>query len=128
MERKDALLLFVLAGAGAYAAWTHWDTICARLGIDDLHPGRLRATELAKNAFTFAPPSPNWIALRDREKNGEITLAKDAWSATEIRDPRYRVTCTWVEDGQQRVHTFTVDVGFAVVTYEGEADANPAPR
>lgn len=128
MEKKDALLLLVLAGAGAYAVSTHWDTICAKLGLDDLRPGRLKATELAKNAFTFAPPSPNWLALRDREKNGEITLPKEPWSAAEIHDPRYSVTCTWVEDGRAHVHVFTVDIGFAAVTYEGEREAKPAPR
>lgn len=128
MEKRDAVLLTLLAGAAAYAAHRNWDTISAKLGIGDLSPGRLKAIRLAKDAFSFAPPSPNSIVLRDRAKNGEITLPKEPWEATEIQDARYRVTCTWTEAGRRHVHVFTVDNGRSAVDYEGEEAAAPSPR
>ncbi len=126
MEKRDSLLLLALAGAGAYGVFTHWDTIREKLGVEDFYPGRLKAIQLAKNAYNWAPPTPNWIVLRDREKNGDITLAKDAWHATEIKDPKFRVTCTWTESGERHMHVFAVDIGFSSVVYEGEAEIQPA--
>jgi hypothetical protein len=128
MEKRDAFLLLVLAGAGAYGVHANWDTVRVKLGLDDLSPDRLKAIRLAKDAFTFAPPTANWIRLRDRAANGEITVGNDPWRATERTAPLYRVTCTWTEDGEQRVHVFAVDIGRSTVEYEGLEEANPAPR
>lgn len=128
MEKRDAILMTLLAGAAAYGAYRNWNTISEKLGLEDFCPARVKAIHLAKDAFSFAPPSPNWVVLRDRAKNGEITLPKEPWHASEIQDPRYRVTCTWTEAGQQHVHVFTVDNGRSSVDYEGEEAAAPAPR
>ena len=128
MEKRDALLLFVLVGAGAYAAHANWDTLSEKLSFDDLSPQRLKAIRLAKDAFAFAPATSNWVTLRDRAANGEITVSSDPWRVTERTAPVYCVTCTWTEDGQQRVHVFAVDTGRSTVDYEGLEEGKPAPR
>lgn len=126
METRDALLLLALLGAGAYAAHANWDTIRTKLSFDDLDPEKLRAVKLCQDAYSFAPPDPNWIVLRDRAKNGEIKVPENAWRATTIQHPRYRVTCTWLESGSPCVHAFTVDLGKCSVNYEGVQEATPA--
>lgn len=126
MERRDALLLLALIGGGAYAAHTHWDTIRDKLSFDDLDPEKLRAMKLCQEAYSFAPPDPNWIVLRDRAKNGDIKVPENAWRATAIQHPRYRVTCTWIEAGSPCVHAFTVDLGKSAVSYEGVQEPTPA--
>ena len=128
MEKRDAFLLFVVAGAGAYGAYANWDTLRVKLGLDDLSPQHLKAIRLAKDAFTFGPPNSNWVTLRDRAANGEITVGNDPWRATVCAGSAYRVTCTWTEDGQQRVHVFAVDIGRSTVDYEGLEEGKPAPR
>lgn len=119
MEKKDAILMLLLAGGGAYAVHANWATIRAKLGVDDFYPGRIKAMQLAKDACTFDPPTANWVVLRDRAKNGEIQLQGDPWRAVEIAKPRFRVTCTWKEAGDLQVHTFAVDIGSNAVAYEG---------
>jgi hypothetical protein len=128
MEKKDTLLLLALAGAGAFAAFKNWDTIRSKLGFDDFYPGRIKAMQLAKDACTFEPPTANWVWLRDRAANDEIKLQGDPWRATELTKPKFRVTCTWVEDGTRVVHAFTVNIGNSSVAYEGVAESAPAPR
>jgi hypothetical protein len=128
MERKDAILLVALAGAGAWAVYANWDTIRDKVGVDDLSPGKLKAVQLAKDAFTWNPPAPNWMVLRDREKNGEIELPAHAWRAYELQSSQYRVTCTWVENGASQVHVFRVDIGSSAVAYDGLEGNPPAPR
>jgi hypothetical protein len=128
MEKKDALLMLLLAGAGGYAVYANWEPIRLKLGLDDLHPGRIKAVQLAKEANSFEAYSVNSVVLRDREANGEIKLQGEPWSATEIKRPRYRVTCTFFEKGQRKVHRFAVDVASGAVLYEGLDDGKPAPR
>lgn len=128
MEKKDTILVLLVVGAGAYAAYANWDKIREKLSLDELNPKSVKAIKLAKDAFTFGPPNANWVVLRDRASNREITLDKEPWHAVEVHDPRYRVTCTWREGGQQQVHVFTVDIGSSTVSYEGLDDTRPAPR
>lgn len=128
MQRKDAIILLVLALGGAYAVRTNWDAIREKLGLDDLQPGHIKAMQLAKNARTFDTYNPNWTALRDREASGEIKVAGDPWHSTEIGNLRFRVTCTYVEKGERRVHVFQVDTASGTVTYEGLDEGKPAPR
>jgi hypothetical protein len=128
MEKRDAFLLFVLAGAGAYAVHANWDTLRVELGLDDLSPQHTKAIRLAKDAFTFAPTTANWVTLRDRAANGEIEVAGEPWRATGRTGSVYHVTCTWTEDGRQRVHGFAVDIGRSTVEYEGLEGGDPAPR
>ena len=128
MEKKDTILLLVLAAAGAYAVHTHWDTIRTKLSLDDLQPGRIKAVQLAKDAISFEAYVVNWMVLRDRVANGEIKVQGDPWLATEIKKPKFRVTCTYVERGERRVHLFTVDIASGAVAYEGLDEGKPAPR
>ena len=102
MEKKDALLMLLLAGAGGYAVFANWETIRLKLGLDDLHPGRIKAMELAKKAYSFEQNTANSVVLRVREDNGEIKLQGEPWSGVEIKAPRYRVTCTYVENGEPK--------------------------
>ena len=128
MEKRDAFLLLVLSGASGYGVYANWATLRVKLGLDDMHPGRIKALQLAKDANTFEPYSVNSVVLRDRASNGEINLQGEPWSATEIQKPRYRVTCTFLEKGERKVHCFTVDIAAGGVTYEGLDDSKPAPR
>ena len=128
MEKKDAIFLLLLAGAGAYAVRANWDTLRDKLGLDDFRPGRIKAMQLAKDASTFDPPTPNWIYLRDRAKNGEITVKADPWQTTEVSALKFRVTCTFTENGEVRVHVFAVDIGTNALTYQGLDESKPAPR
>jgi hypothetical protein len=128
MEKRDAFLLLVLAGAAAYGVHANWDTLRVKLGLDDLSPDRVKAIRLAKDAFTFASTTANWVVLRDRAANGEIKVESEPWRAVERTATTYRVTCTWTEDGQQHVHVFAVDIGRSSVEYEGLEAASPAPR
>lgn len=128
MERKDTIFLFVLVGAGAWAVHANWDVICEKLGVEDFYPGRIKAAQLAKDATTFEPPMANWVVVRDRAENGEITVQGEPWRATEIAAPKFRVTCTYTEGGEPCVHLFTVDIASSAVTYDGLAEKQPAPR
>jgi hypothetical protein len=128
MERKDVFFLLVLAGAGAYAVHANWDKIHEKLGLGDMYPGRIKAIQLAKEAISFEEYTANWAVLRDRQANGEIKVQGEPWDAVEIKKPRYRVTCTYIEKGARRVHRFTVDVGSSSVVYEGLDDGKAAPR
>lgn len=128
MQKKDAMFLLVLAGAGAYAIHANWEAIHTRLGLGDIYPGRIKAVQLAKDAMTWANYGANWVVLRDRAEAGEIVVKGDPWHAEEIAKPRYLVTCTYLEGGEQRVHRFTVDVGTNAVVYEGLDAGKPAPR
>ena len=125
MEKKDAIFLLALLGAGGYALHANWDTIKVKLGLDDLRPGRIRAMHLAKEGNQFDAYRTNWMVVKGREENGEIKVSGDPWNAAEVANPRYRVTCTYVENGERRVHVFSVDIASAVVTYEG-LEAHPA--
>jgi hypothetical protein len=128
MEKKDKLFVLLVALGGAYAVHANWDRIRERLGLEDMYPGRIKAMQLAKSSHNFQAYAVNWAVLRDREANGEIKTNGDPWAATEIEKPRYRVTCTYTEQGERRVHRFTVDVGTGSVTYHGLDETKPAPR
>lgn len=128
VEKKDAILLLLAAGVGAYAVHANWDTLRVKLGLDDLRPGLIKAMRLAKDAHTFDPTTTNWVYLRDRANNGEITLKGDPWESTEVGALNYRVTCTFTENGEAKVHVFAADIGKNALTYQGLDQSTPAPR
>ncbi len=122
MDKKQAVLLLVLAGGAGYAVHTNWDTIKVTLGLDDLRPGRIRALQMVKDAKAFDQYRANWMVVQDRKQNGEIEVVGEPWHAVEVAHPRYRVTCTFVEDGERLVHAFAVDIVSGDVAYEGLDD------
>jgi hypothetical protein len=128
MERKDAFMMLLLLGGGGYAVYANWTAISTKLGLDDFYPGRIKAIQLAKEANSFEQYRSNWTAVQARMKNGEIKGLADPWNATEIAAPKYRVTCTFFEEGERRVHVFLVDVGTRAVQYQGLDESRPAPR
>jgi hypothetical protein len=116
MERRDALVLLLLLSGGSYAAYTHWGAISARLGLDDLHAGRVRAMELVKKSNDIDRHRTNLEVMQTRAANGEIETKGDPWQADPTEGTNYRVTCT-------------VDVANGAVVWHGESDApNAAPR
>jgi hypothetical protein len=129
MERRDAfVLLLVLSGAG-YATYTHWDAISARLGLDDLHAGRIKAMELVKKSYDIDHHRTNWEVMQGRAGVGEIEIAGDPWQADPTEGSNYRVTCSYTERGARRCQTFSVDIANGAVVWNGETDApKAAPR
>ncbi|GAB4153205.1 MAG: hypothetical protein Fur0037_22010 [Planctomycetota bacterium] len=129
MEKKDiALLLFLIGGAG-YGVHANWDLIVAKLGLDDLRPGRIKAVELAKKARIFEQYRSNWEVLKDWRASERIAVLGDPWSAEKIDDRHYAVYCSFREEGEPHRHRFDVDLPSGAVTYAGEVEpAAPAPR
>ncbi len=128
MEKRDALILLLMAGAVAYGTHANWHTIRDKLGLEDQRPGNLQAIELAKNAKSLDKCDTNAKVLKDRDANGEIKVEAGAWRATELADLRIRVTCKFSVLGEQHVHRFVVDNASGAVSYEGLDQAAPAPR
>tara|TARA_R110002073_G_scaffold58721_3_gene148605 strand:+ start:47 stop:415 length:369 start_codon:yes stop_codon:yes gene_type:complete len=120
MERRDAMLILLLLGGGGYACYTNWDTISDRLGLEQLDPGRLKAVELAKEAFTFTRAMSNWQHLQSRQTNEEIEIGSDPWSTEHIAGPNYRVQVQWIEteDGTTMTHGFHVNIATRIAKSE----------
>jgi hypothetical protein len=129
MERRDAVVLLLVLAGGGYAAYTHWDSISARLGLDDLHAGRVKAMELVKKSCDIDRRHTNLDMMRERAKSGEIEMQGDPWQADPTEGPNYRVTCTYTVRGARLCETFTVNVNNGAVVWLGEGDApKAAPR
>lgn len=127
MSKRDFLLMLVLCGGAGYGIHANWDKIQAKLGLDDLRPGRVKAIELTKQARSWEQYRSNWEVLRDRVANEEVQVVGDPWSATAIDDRHYRVVLTFKMDSQLHRYAFDVDLVTNVVEYAGELDDPPAP-
>ncbi|MCB9877624.1 MAG: hypothetical protein H6835_08505 [Planctomycetes bacterium] len=125
MEKRDAVFLLALLGAGGYATWAHWDTISARLGLDEFEPGGIKAVSLAKNGFDFEAGTANWQYLQTRADQDEIELPHDAWTAQSAGDNRFVVTARWREHDLEQRREFDVDIVTCAVAYRGEDPAPP---
>jgi hypothetical protein len=126
MERRDKLvLLLLLAGAG-WAGYEHWDTIVAKLGLDDLSPGRVKAIDLAKRDLTFERVRSNQLVLDERVRLGEIVATEHAWSAVRIGGGRFLVTYDYKERGVAQKYQFEVDTATNAVTLVDNGP--PSPR
>src|SRR5262249_32048332 len=99
MERRDAIVLLLLLSGGGDAAYNHWDAVSARLGLDDLHSGRIKAMELVKKSYDIDRHCTNGDLMRDRAANGDIVIKDDPWQADPTEGTSYRVTCTYTENG-----------------------------
>lgn len=130
MERRDAILLLLLFAGGGYAIHRNWDAISARLGLDDLGSGRIKAMELVKKSYDLDRHRTNWEVMREREQSGEIETKGDPWLADPTEGTSYRVTCVYSDHGTRRCQAFSVDVANGAVVWLGESDvvAKPAPR
>jgi hypothetical protein len=128
MSKRDFFLMLVLCGGAGYGIHANWDKIQAKLGLDDLRPGRVKAIELCKKAQSFEQYRSNWEVLRDRVANEEIQVVGDPWTATAVDEKHYRVILSFKLEGQLRRHAFDVDMVTNVVVYAGELDEPPAPR
>ena len=129
MERRDAIVLLLVLSGGGYAVYSHWDSISARLGLDDLHSGRVKAMELVKKSNDIDRLHTNGDVMRDRAATGEIEMKGDPWQADPTEGPNYRVTCTYTVRGAPRCEAFTVNVTTGAVVWLGEGDVpKAAPR
>jgi hypothetical protein len=120
MERRDVVLLLLLAGGAGYGLWAKWDVIAPKLGLDDLKPGRVHAIELAKQANSFEAARPNWMVLEDWKSNGDIALSPHAWTGHKVDDDHYQVVCTFKRDGEDRYLLFAVNIATTAVEVVGE--------
>ena len=128
MEKRDAFVLLLVLGGAGYAAFTHWDQIAAKLGFDDLSPGRRKEIELAKKSSDFEGGVTNWQYIESRHKRGEIQVTPEPWSAEPIGGQEYSVVVRWIDDGDRIVLGFRVDVAKRTVVYEGALGTSAAPR
>jgi hypothetical protein len=128
MERKDAFILLAFAGALSYGAYANWDAISARLGLDDLMPGRVKAIEYAKTANSFETSRPNWQVVEQWKASGDIQYEGNPWTADKLDENHYRVVLNYRKDGAKRAITFNVDNIKGSVVLNDDAAALPAPR
>jgi hypothetical protein len=110
MERKDQMILLLLAAVAGYATYTHWPAIAQRLSLDDLSPGRVKAMDMAKKDMSFDGLQANSIVLRNRAKNNEIKLADDPWAANRIEGDRWLVTVSYNQEGQWVTQQFECNI------------------
>ena len=127
MEKRDAVVLLLLLGGG-YAVYANWDTIAAKLDLDELDPRTIKAIDLAQKDSSFERNVANRLFLESRRVSGEIELAADPWQAEAIGGQDYRVTVRWVEGGEPVVHGFSVNIATRTVVYDGLVDEAAAPR
>lgn len=128
MEKRDSIILLLLAGGAGYGIYANWDTIADKLDLHEYDALRIKAIDLAKKSVDFESGSTNWQYLRTRQQRYEIEVADDAWVAEPISDREYRVTVRWTEDGERVLRGFRVDIGASTVQYLGEVEAAAAPR
>ena len=117
MERRDIMILLLLAAGGGYAAFTNWDVIAERLSLDDLSPGRVKAIDMAKKDLTFDGLQANSLVLRNREKNNEIKLGEDPWVANRIEGDRWLVSVTYRQEGEWVKQQFDCNIATGAVKY-----------
>ena len=115
MERKDSMILLLLAAVAGYATYANWDLIAAKLSLDDLSPGRVKAVDMAKKDLSFDGLQPNSLVLRNRAKNNEIKMGEDPWAATRIEGDRWLVTVSYSQDGQFVTQQFDCNLATGVV-------------
>ena len=127
MERKDKMILLVLALGAGYAGFVHWDWISAKLSLDDLSPGRIKAIDLAKKDLTFDGLQANSLVMRERARNGEIKMEEEPWEATRIDENRFVVVVAFIEDGLPKSHRFDVNIATGGVKLIPPTSAQP-PR
>jgi hypothetical protein len=111
MERKDTMILLLLAAVAGYATYAHWPAIAQRLSLDDLSPGRVKAMDMAKKDMSFDGLQPNSLVLRNRAKNNEIKMGEDPWAATRIEGDRWLVTVSYSQDGTWVTQQFECNIG-----------------
>src|SRR5262245_419592 len=117
MERKDIMILLLLAAGAGYATFTNWDFIKEKLSLDDLTPGRVKAIDMAKKDMTFDSLQPNSLVLNQRAKNNEIKLAEDPWGAKRINGDRWLVNVSYQQEGQWVTHHFDCNIATGVVKH-----------
>lgn len=130
MEKRDVIVLLLLAGGGAYAIHDNWDVIAERMGLEQLDPGRLKAIKLAKNSGCIGRGQTNWQHIQSRRALGKIHVESDPWLAEPIAGQDFRVTVRWLDEDQelQITHTFLVNTVACTVTHEGMSDVPAAPQ
>jgi len=115
MERRDQMILLLLAAVAGYATYANWPAIAESLRLDDLSPGRVKAMHMAKKDMSFDGLQPNSLVLRNRAKNNEIKLGEDPWTATRIEGDRWLVTVSYSQDGQWVNQQFDCNTATGVV-------------
>lgn len=115
MERKDRIFLLLLVGGVGYGVYHNRDAIKARLGLDDLAPGSIKAVVLAKQAFTFDRYRPNWVVLDGWLHDGQIQPEGDLWTAERVAGDDFRVLCRYRQDGEVKLHRLTVNTASGTV-------------
>ena len=124
MERKDQMILLLLAAVAGYATYKNWDVIAERLSLDDLTPGRVKAIDMAKKDYTFDGLQQNSLVLNQRANNKEIKLGEDPWTAKRINGDRWLVTLTYQQEGQSVTHQFDCNIATGMVKLVPQ---NPQP-
>lgn len=134
METRDRVFVLLAAAGIGYAVYSNWDVIREKLGLDDMYPGRIKAVDLTKKAYSLDRYRTNWEILDDRKRGELIQVVGDPWSAEPVEDPVYRVTFTFKEDGQLRRYVWQTNVASMAVHLKTSLDGEivpanaPAPR
>ena len=134
MQKRDALFLLLVAGAGGYAAWKHRGWICEKIGYRDLDPGRLKAIRLAKDSGCMGSGRTNWQHIQDRRRSGLIRFEGEPWVADPIQgqgeEQIYLVSIAWddVEDEEHVTCRFQVDLASSSVEQLESERAPASPR
>lgn len=127
METRDRVILLLAAAGIGYAVYSNWDVIRERLGLDDMYPGRIKAIDLVKKAYSLDRYRMNWEILEDRKRGGSIQVVGDPWYAEPISEPLYKVTYTFKEAGQPRRYVFHANVATMAVHLRTPLEGEPAP-
>ncbi|MEZ5966946.1 MAG: hypothetical protein R3F56_24115 [Planctomycetota bacterium] len=121
MERRDKVFFVLLLGGLGYGGYQNREFIEQKLGLDDLAPGRIKAVDLCKHAFTLDRVRPNWVVLEGWLHDGQIEEDGELWTAQRVAGDDFRVLCRYKRDGEVQLHRFAVDTASGGVRVEEDA-------